>query len=356
MTAELSSQVAILSDGRFIELYHFERTGAKTKTTRLPFLLANAGELQRTAGLDLYVGLMYATTSTLGFNRAEAPQVPGSFKLAVESTQLSGIVRRGDGMRPDVLRLNDDSILKVYPHDQSFQNEVAVFQRLANGTAPILQMIRLDAINKWVHLRPYCRFTLADLNEFRPRLFKAICKSATALLRAMWAAELAYMDAKPANVLLTDLGDGALVYWNDFGLSAQLGLKMRVFQGTRDFASVRVNELDTLLMAQDTDRSIEYGKHDDAQSVFFTLLSCAFHRKGQLHPKKLPWQVDRDAGALAAHNELIYSRKKQWIEEPTITRDVPDEHARDLLSRAHKMLFQSSTFDDEAFLRLLDGR
>jgi len=347
--------VGIASDARHLQVYRCCKSGKKTKTDKLPMLLTTeANGLKKTDGLDLYIGLMHATEQGLGYFRPQPPHLPPSFR----GPALRSTVRRSNGTRPEVLRLEDDTVLKVHFVREMFENERQVFS-LIQTPVPVMTMKSFDEEAMWLHLDTYCPYTLADDILFSRALFNRVCRSAAAVLRGLWGCGLAYMDPKPENVLLTSNDDNATIYWNDFGLSQQLGLHMSEFQGSREYSSLRVNELDTEL-AKKQNRSVVYGREDDAQAVFFTLLSFALSRTGERNRRKLPWHVQASffTSGISA-SESVYHLKKHWVDQPNpveleIEHVQPD--AQPLLRKIHEMLFRSpsSEFDWEAFCKALE--
>lgn len=305
-------------------------------------LTTEEGCLQRTAGLDLYIGLMHATERSLDYMRLQPPELPQTFTGAA----YNETVCRSAGFGPNVFRLEDDTVLKVHRSQKMFDCELRVFS-MEMQSAPVMKIMDFDHTDKWLHLDTYCPFTLADDITFSPRLFQHLCRSAAAILRALWGRGLAYMDPKPANVLLTTDNDDAKIFWNDFGSTQDLGLQMFKFQGSREYSSVRINELDTL-QAKQQKLSVFYGKEDDAQAVFFTLLSFAWKER------KLPWHMRAESWAAGIHQaELIHSRKKQWVEKPTLDEKHVQQSALSLLREIHEMLFRSQ-FDGESICQKLD--
>lgn len=276
---------------------------------RLPFLSLVGEGLAVTKGLQLYVGLTAASLSAHGFVETAAREPPhGSIQFAKDAgqdIQSKCLIRDGASLKPDIFRVGS-AVVKVFPDDRSFQNEQMVFNLLKHEEAPILSLLAESIPEKWLVLSPFCELTLADA-PFSAALFGRVCATGARVLRLLWNKGLAYADPSPKNVLVSD-SSGEVVLWNDFGLVKELGTPATRFEGTRAFASLRWCTLET--------SPFSYGKIDDAQAVFFTLLYFAW-RDDTHHRKLLPWQHNTHGGFPLTSSDRMDLAKLRWASNPS---------------------------------------
>jgi hypothetical protein len=135
--------------------------------------------------------------------------------------------------------------------------------------------------------------TLASV-EYSPLLFANACAGASVVLPWLHGTKkLAYGDPSPDNVLVV----GGKVLWNDFADVFPLGRTPVAFRTTIAYASTRM----TPILIRTSNESLPYDAIDDAQAIFFTLLSFA-HLK-----RRLPW-----AGQPVA---VLCAQKLAWVSQ-----------------------------------------
>jgi hypothetical protein len=192
----------------------------------------------------------------------------------------------GPSLLLSVLHAGDsDRCLKVHVHQQSFQSETSVLLDPPAHVKRFLPDLRVESKEHLAVSMPFCQNTLASA-KFSERLFVSVCRGAGAVLP--WLHEekqLAYRDPSPHNVLI--YGDDVAV-WNDFADVAPLHESLVALSCTPAYAS---NRLLPLFCAQAAGQKPgRYEAIDDAQAVFFTLLSFVWDSGS--HVVDVPWRHD----------------------------------------------------------------
>jgi hypothetical protein len=173
----------------------------------------------------------------------------------------------------------DNTCLKVHTRKEAFEVEVKVLTELAVTRSIEQHIPKLDVVSKvdMAATMPFYPATLATAN-FSGELFASACHGAAQVLPWLHQNHLAYCDPSPANVLVV----GKKAVWNDFADVEQLGATLTAFRGTPAFTSLAMDRL-----AHGPAKDHAYTEQDDAQAVFFTLLSFVWF-DGH-HKRLLPW-------------------------------------------------------------------
>jgi hypothetical protein len=181
--------------------------------------------------------------------------------------------------------------VKIHQRREAFEKEVRVLQDAAASSDVqhrVPKVVFSDDKSLAVCVEPFAHASLADAT-FTPALFASACQGAAALLPWLHSRKWAYCDPSPLNVLVHGPLSGPrgtrlqqIALWNDFSDTCPLGETLKCFQGTHAYSS-----LDMSGLALQNEASHVYTPLDDAQAVFFTLLSFCW--LDDHHDRLLPW-------------------------------------------------------------------
>jgi hypothetical protein len=192
----------------------------------------------------------------------------------------------------------DNTCLKVHTRKEAFETEVMVLTKLTMTSSVEQHTPKLVVVSEvdMAATMPFYPATLATA-KFSGELFASACHGAAKVLPWLHQNQLAYCDPSPANVLVV----GKKAVWNDFADVGELGATLTAFRGTPAFTSLAMDRL-----AQGRAKEHAYTEQDDAQAVFFTLLSFVWF--DDHHKRLLPWA--------AAPANLVHYPKLDFVQNP----------------------------------------
>jgi hypothetical protein len=351
--SERQFTLGFISDGLFIQFYHFKRTPFSVLTSGLlPFLRfapistgapassssavsphlsitsdhssIAAGSSSIPDGFSLYSSLLRCSPLQLGHPPALIPVLPSPILELIDLVTSPTMLRRGDDWKPSVFEvtMKQDghfAVVKNYPRPYPFARELDALTLLQADSSlfPFIpQLIHTidQASHHCLFIRPVAQFSLLNA-PFTLELFASVVETGWRVLDGLHSRGFVHGDVTPANCLVTtnEAATAAVssssasspsscasmrCILNDFGSSGRASLPFSRFAGTHDFASPAWVQLalEFSLTNPEADPTLLpvsellRSSLDDYYSFFFTLLYFSHVS----HKRRLAWSDESE--------------------------------------------------------------